>query len=626
MRVGVVAVLCLTLACSTTRFQAVPSTADLVAVRDGFVVRRDALFRELGGRPFRPGPRRPHPHYPDQHATFTRPYSYSVTGFAMKAFWLGELGAEANAALIEHSDYYIQHPEERDDHANFYWVADVLTRIVEFFGGRQPRIARRLTSEAEAKILESMWLWSKNNSRLVDAEIAVSRTWRLHISENHHLQEVLAAWHFAKLLAADDRYRARAYDDGKTAAEHHTVWTAYLKEYLRQRAMRGLFVEVASRGYGFASAKALYNLHDFADDPTLRKRAGYLLDLWWATWAQEQLGGARGGAASRIYPDGAERADEREGLAWLHFGIGRRVAAHDNLFTPLTSDYRPDLVVVDLAMDQQGRGVYQVLQRPLGLLAPGQTKSSRPLLRTDFGGIVRVTTCTPDFVLGTFHIEARPAADWSPISSQNRWNGIVFAGGATMFADSRAGRRAANQMWGAQSKGTAMVQKLRTHDGGGPTRVWIPRTGVGSRVEREGWVFVETSGAFAAVRPASRGYHFGAGEEKQAGDWMVLDDDFSPVVFEVARRRDFADPAAFQGRVLAGALTNQGQDYRYRSLSGDEFVFPGDQTRLPVINGAPIAVGPGPAFEGPFVEAAWGSGVVTLRKGAHRVLMDFNEN
>jgi len=146
-----------------------------------------------------------------------------------------------------------------------------------------------------------MWLWAKKHSVLVDAEIATSQTWFVWGSENHHLQRLTTCWHFAKLLAQDARYRQRPFDDGALAAAHHAAWTAYAKEFLRQRAMKGLFIETANGSYGFRSLKGIYNIFDFSHDPVLKQRAGYLLDLYWATWAEEQLDNVRGGGKARIY-------------------------------------------------------------------------------------------------------------------------------------------------------------------------------------------------------------------------------------------------------------------------------------------------------------------------------------
>lgn len=53
--------------------------------------------------------------------------------FAMKAFWLNEFPDEANAALVENCRFYMGNPKARDEHDSFFWSANVLCRLIEFF-------------------------------------------------------------------------------------------------------------------------------------------------------------------------------------------------------------------------------------------------------------------------------------------------------------------------------------------------------------------------------------------------------------------------------------------------------------------------------------------------------------
>ena len=47
-------------------------------------------------------------------------------------------------------------------------------------------------------------------------------------------------------------------------------------------------------------------------------------------------------------------------------------------------------------------------------------------------------------------------------------------------------------------------------------------------------------------------------------------------------------------------------------------------TGAPTINGAPINYAPARALDSPFLQSDWNSGVVTLRKGARTVVLNFN--
>ena len=227
-------------------------------------------------------------------------------------------------------------------------------------------------------------------------------------------------------------FRDRKLGDGRPPAEHYAAWTEYLKTWLTERARKGMFVEVASDGYNSATLKGIYNIYDFADDPELKRRAGMLLDLFWALWAQEQIDGVLGGGKSRIYQNGGDRlgiAAVSE-LAYFHFGIGEAPALDSPKLSAVLSTWRPPLVVVDLALDRDGRGRYAIHQRPPSAAVEGKAASPQYSLRFDVNAIHRYSWCTPAFILGTLMHEAKPVDYWVRISCQNRWCGVIFAGHA----------------------------------------------------------------------------------------------------------------------------------------------------------------------------------------------------
>lgn len=608
------------------------SDAQLDAAAKGIETRRDAMLAKLAGTAFKPA-RKQEPLSPGR-GLFVRSYGYSVTDFAMKTFLLGESPAPANAALAEMCRFYSGDRLTRNDQDSFYWNADVTLRLIEFYGRAGSRAPGRMDAATEDAALEMFWLWAKENSRLKDAEIEKSQTWDVWESENHHVQRFATAWQISKLLAADPRWRDRPYDDGATAARHLAAWTAYAKRYLLERARKSLFVEVANGGYGAMTLKGIYNIYDFAPDPELRRRAGLLLNLYWATWAEEQLGGVRGGGKTRIYPGPASLSGASEELAhqvWLFFGLGQAAAAHGCDFTVMTSGWRPPSVVLDLALDPAGRGIYEVRQWPLGLAKDGLNNAPDYRLRTDDGGLYRYSWCTPEFILGTLLSEARPREDWTAISAQNRWQGAIFAGdpAARIFPQVRAKsrNRAYNQHWSAQRRGTLITQKLKAGAGTAEMRVWISNKGLTHRIERGGWVFVEAPGAYAAVRPAAGGYTWQAEEIKafsKAGEWLTLKDAYAPVILEVARKSDFKDYGAFQEKVLGNPIKFEKRVLDYTGLGGDRFTFFADTHALPRINGKAVELKPEKAFDSPFIQSPRDSGVVTIKKDGRTLTLDFN--
>jgi hypothetical protein len=608
------------------------SDADFNAIRDGFAARAAAIFAAEKGQPLhRAGKRAP---LSPGRAGFVRAYSFSLVEFAARCLWLDELNAEANAALQENADSYLAQPREIYDKDNFHWHSEALLRLVELFGPAGSRRPGSLTAETEKKILETVWFYcrrraavAQTHEHLAEADDAISHTWYVKESENHHVQSFTTLWHFAQLARRRADFRDRRYDDGRLAADHCADWTRYAKLYFLERARKGLFIEMMSPAYNATLLKGVFNFHDFAEDPELRRRAGLFLDLYFAYWGQEQIDGVAGGGKARIYSDVAPRP---LGLGHLFFGVGPVPALQSELLTALTTTWRPSLVVVDLVCDRPGRGTYEVTQRPLGLAA--NTAHYAPPnyhLRTDYGGIVRYSYCTPEFILGTAMSEARPETDWTMISSQNRRQGALFAGEPLAIispqCEATRDHRAYNMQWSVQRRGTLITQKLRTAKGAGAARIWFSGAGLAAPTVERGWVFTASAGAHAAVKVVRGGTRWEEVAGPVPGRWLYCDDEYSPVILEVAPRHRYASPAAFRAAVGEHRLdSTPGQPLRFRGLDGDTFTFFADYSAPPRINDVPLDYAPAHAFASPFLESVWNSGLVHLRKGPRHLTLDFN--
>ena len=617
---------------------------ELTRLRGGFEARRDAVFASLAGKHIEVAERRPP--LSAGRGAFARDFSYSIANFAMKAFWLDEFLEEANAAIRENCRFYIDDALVRNEHHSFYWSADIVCRLVEFFGANGSRAAGRLDPATESLILELALVYCHDNSNLVDADYASRGTWRLPETENHHAQRFMTVWHFLKLLQERPEYRNRDLACGGSVVEHYKGWTEYFKEYLRERVRKGLFVEVASKGYNAETIKGIYNAYDFADDPELRRLARCVLDLFWASWSEEQIDGVRGGAMSRIYQGSQSRSasDDRVGR-WGGFYLGRGPGASPqfNDFTVLTSTYRMPLVVMDLALDVQGRGVFEVRRRVPGAAVPGFQWWPDNRIDPDAGGINRYTWCAPEFVMGTFMVDSKPWEAWSMLFSENRWQGVIFAGhpnarivpecealGSNPKLGGKLINLTYNQHWSVQCKGTLITQKLPGSRDAGRMKVWISEEGLTNVVQHDGWVFVEAQGAYAAVRPARGGYSWqretGASATATSGSWMLCADEWTPVIIEVARKAEVADYEAFRNAVSATERRLDGPVLTYRGFRGDTFVFHADHSRPPSVNGLPVDYAPAMVYDSPFIQSAWNSGRVTIRKDYRELVIDVGSN
>lgn len=600
------------------------SDDDLIKIRNGYEERSQKAFDLLKGKPLVREKIIP-PIFSDG-SDFSRHYSYSLMDYAFKCFWLEENIDSANVALLENTNYYIGYPRAYKDKDSFYWAADELCKIMEFYGSNGVKKPGLIKKEVEEKVLLMMWQYSKMQSKIAKAELEISNTWFIDESENHHIQRFYAAWHFAKFLKNHPSYKNEKYDDGFTAEEHYTVWNKYIKHWIVERAKKGLFVEMANDSYGLETLKGVYNFHDFGDSE-LKQLSKNLLDLYWAVWAQEQIGGVSGGAKSRVYPYEAPSGRTTFWrMAWFYLGINEISAPHENLFTLITSNYRMPLLVMDIALDVKGRKVYEIQQRRLGTAEKGFFTPPNYHLKPQ-GDLLRYSYCTPEFIAGTFFCPAKNYEDWALISSQNRWAGVIYNShpDARVYATCKTGKdnRAYNQFWSIQKNGSLLVQKLKDSvqsRGAGEMKVFISKAGLSDLQEKDGWVFVSSIDSYTAIRGIQGKYKW---EEDKKGMWMIFDEKYTPIRIEVSRKADIGTYTDFQRKILLSKNVIKNNILSYKTLSGDVLSMPLLHKGLPAINGKTIDLNPPMVMSSPFVKSIFDSGVVTIEKDNRKLTLDF---
>jgi lysophospholipase L1-like esterase len=613
----------------------VKSPQEVVA---GFDQRVDQMFRAEAGKPLvRAAKRKP---LKPGRGNYVRHYSWSMMEFAARCLYLGEMEDEANAALAENAQHYLDNQKDINDRDSFHWHAEMVLRLIEMYGSQGSKHPGRITEETEALVLKPIWIYARKISTLAKAEFEKSQTWHVYGSENHHAMIFTLCWHFAKLAKDQPEYRGLKYDDGATAAEHYHAWSDYFVVYCRERARKGMFVEMMNDGYNSVLIKGIYNFFDFGE-PQVRRSAGLLLDLYWAYWAQEQIDGVQGGGRSRIYfMSGLKYHAGGEGahIPWFYFGMGEPAKIICPSLNAALSDYRPPAVVADIALDVAGRGRYEVRQRPLGLATAGGMRPYK--LKTDAGGILRYSYCDPAFIIGTPMTEARPLKDWTNISSQNRWQGVIFAGenDARIVPIVRPANNMVtlNGQWSVQSKASLITQKLKHHKGAAEMIVWMSEEGLSSPLEEDGIVFVEAKGAYAAIRVVKGNFKWsrqiytyeskdGNTYTSPQGMTMVLDQEYSPVILEIMAKSDVRNFEEFKAKVKACELKMDGELVKYKTIYGDRLTFDSSYETVPLINGKPVNYAPTKAFESPFLNADFNSGVVTISKGKRKKVLDFTK-
>lgn len=585
------------------------SESELIIIKDGFEARREKMLNSQ---------------IESQVPAYEVNIAYNRLVFALAALYQNERIQEANDAVIEACNVMLKDPDCPTE-CGFHWRGGLVIRIYELFNSESKHFPGRLSEEAEKKLAQTLWFWLNSNSKISDADTEKSRTWWIWESENHHAMKFTTNWGAAQILKDIKPYSGYKCEDGNMVNQHYKAWTKYAKEYLRERAMRGGLIEVASHTYGTYTLQGWYNFYDLAEDPILQKYAEYMLDIWWTEAAMEQFEGLRGGGKARVYPDRLNpNNDYLMRKIWFYLGVGS-MSKHPSVMCLATSNYRLPLVTMDIAMDYAGRGSFEYISRKPGRnIQPNRKYDGKWIYKVnpDYGGILRYSYITPDFVMGTSMVENIEHSKWAYISDQNRIASIVFRDGSDKFiVPMCSGGPAYNQYWSVQNKGTMIVQKLNTSVTSGDMRVLF-----GSAleyIEEEGWIFVNTENAYAAVRPAWGGYVW------DEDNWMRCNEEYSPVIIEVVRAYDYRGEFNRFKFDVKNQVINFDKDsgiLKYDGLqdSGSFTVYTNYES-LPLVNGKPIDLAPDFTYKSPFLNSKWGSGVVTISKDGREKILDFNK-
>lgn len=585
---------------------------------------------------------------------FSRAYIASKAVYALVNLHQSTNLPAANQHLADICDYFANNPEDTggSEDSNS-WVGSVFVRIIKFFGSQGSIAAGRLDSDVEADLLALMWDWANIHSVIAKTNYNQSQEWRIDESENHDAQRYMPSWGFAMIFKNEANYQNLTYTDGYTPAQHYAAWTEYFKEYLAERAKRGLFIETASNIYEIHTLKGLFDFCDFSENAVLKTRAERLLNLFWSTWAQEQLDGVRGGGKSRVHPGTISEYDSDDYTreqGWYYFGIGRwadlfyrNTYNWNNLNVPYTalicaatSSYRPSLNVGRIAL-APADDTYEIMHRTMGLAETGYSSPPDYRLPTNLGGILRYSYRTPEFIIGTAMYDAFSKANWTGISCQYRWQGVIFDADhfqARVFPQCEAQGEVYNSTWSVQKLGTLITQKLDTAINAGAMRVYFSRRGISNRSDEDGWIFAQavidgTSNviAYIAVRPAWGGYAWDGDIDPQDGlqRWLKSNDEYSPVIIEVARASEFASYSSFKSAVKALPLSVNGDVLSYTGLSGNSFTFFTDYSALAQINSQTINLAPNEVYNSPFIQGDWGDGIITVNDGTEEIELNFEE-
>lgn len=426
--------------------------------------------------------------------------------FGIAGLALGRHVDRINAYIEDASFEY--RPSEK---FGFSLFSQPYVRLYAIFNNRTGTMKGRLSSKAEANLEKTLWACAKANSRLAEARRDV---WDMDGSENHHMTSKVSDFLVAQFLKDLPAYAELKYDDGSTARQQYEARRAYWHKWLDSRVRRGLFMEDGGSSYQNYTLEALFNLRDFAEDEVLKRKADLFLDLVFANIAEETLGVQRSGPKTRT-----KEEDFRDRAYDLLFDSPGDAFALAN-YQLATSDYYPAPVIVELAKDFKHRGVYSFAKTAPGAVAAGTTENKtatnlvpgskwRTMDKDNL--MVRSGFATPHYIMGSHGLDTAAKAD--PYRAQ-RWQGVVFANDpmARIGMDGKSGETKGGYISNAfktiQDRNVMVTMKWGPGiDRKTDPRLWIYFSSALEQVEEvEGWIFVKSGDAYAAVKIVEGGH------------------------------------------------------------------------------------------------------------------------
>jgi len=584
---------------------------------------------------------------------------------AFARLWLNRNLPEANKLLHEAQKAIIKHEKGKgvmtatiasSEHVK--WQIRTWHRIYQLFNDRSRFYPGRLDKKTQAMIEEMFWLYVGKMSRCERA--GLKHVWSIHGSENHEMMHYSNALLALQALKNSPTYKGRKLPDGRSVKQHYDAWNAYYKEYCISRAKHGLLVEVFSMYGPSYTLPEITNMRDFSEDKVLRERMDKLLHLIWADWAVGQIIGVRGGGRTRLYqddPKNEERLaqwgnrDRWRNMSHYFLDSGKwwgpnRVPnhpIHGAWFAYASTGYRLPDVIMDIALDAEGRGDYVYVARRMAkqkkMAATDVPVTYSPWYAFDSSDprMLGYDYCTPDYVMGSLIIDPRlprvPShtylkgenlkEGYPALTAQNRYHAIVFASDINARVvpqcEGLNNRKTYGQQQAAQHKNVLLVQRHSKAGQTGEMRILFGGKGMKQRlVERNGWMILKEGNAWLGVKGFSRTAENESCGSKWDNDvFLRMNDGNAPGALIAGRSTKFADLAAFAAYLqkFVGELDNEWftlSNGEKRSLSLHL-----KSAALPKVNGKPIDLRPRMLFDSPFLHSVHGSGVVTIQKGTH---------
>ncbi len=584
--------------------------------------------------------------------------------WCLSALYLNEKTDDANARLLkqandhialEHAGGHAINPEQAESKSWDMFSMPDYVRTLYLFHAKSPHFPGRLKPETEAAMKEALWLWINGEGRFADggesriADTGMDNLLLLLGTENHDLSRRPVYYLAAALLKDDPAYRDRKLKDGHTVAEHADAYTVFFREWPRKRAETGLWVEIGSNTYQKYSWPDLFNLHELAPDPLIRKRFGLLLDLAFIEEEQISVQGRRGGGRSRAYPGG----NAFESYKNLLYATRGQPAGSSHSRVIETSHYQLPTEAIYLRYRAfPAVQPFVTRNRVLGEIESFESAATGERLAAD-SALVNYAYRTPHYLLGcTLQNPALSKPDpktgkarmaYAGISAQNRSCGMLFDDPTSAELCSvhaviqhGSGGRPVHSFWSVQHENVLILQRITPDKLMGSYSTGF--VGIGfegkalQRVEKGGWIFASNDKAFVGVKFLDGAYQWDEKGAVATPAHFDKDNDQSRILLHAGDVAGDGTFEKFQSSVLANDLkiTADRVDYHFGS-SGNHLQVTRyapqkpDSFALPLINGKPLDLHPAATYQSPYLNGAFGGDKIFVTVGPINRVLDFSE-
>jgi len=588
-------------------------------------------------------------------------------------------------------------------------------RFYFWFSRKSDKFPGRLEEETEKLLLEAIWKRTKSKN---DIHWAQQSTWYLDGSENHDLNAKASnlvssfifmnepdykdrvypdygfgggyhyghAGYYGKGVDVDSRHgggRANLADGKKyTAKDHYRAWLKFMKEYFRERAKHGFFVENSSHIYSKHSMNMIDLAYAYSGDAELKKIIGDFMTLYWADWVQTGIAGISGGPKTRHHKHVGNYGSNM-GMIGFHLG-GPASGAVWSYWNSINGYEMPEIVQA-MALDREGLGDFVYQSRGIGEAEEKQPQpagTERTLVVNPESRFLKYSYVTPQYTLSTQM--DHPWAIQSHLSKAGRWHGMTVAQDVEArivpvvfpiepdFRGTTIPYRLEGKYKTFQNNNTLILQRSRSFSEVNPD--WYPlykqRTDQGvyigkawdEKIEKLGWIFLRKGDVYVGVRVVLWDKKFETEKAKKKTEgtqqffhgpeddatvklaencytlrdddkFIALNDRYSPVIIQTGDKKHFTSFENFMTAIENAPIalyktvvpTFNILVFTPPGKQATEMVFNAANNEIPMLDGKYINYELPMTFDSPYIKSKYKSGVITITKDDKELILDFNK-